>query len=52
VDSENLVYLPGFFRTDASGILITLDADEVKLEGREGSWIAADQTVIDGKTSS
>lgn len=49
VDKEGLVVIPGFFRSSSSTALLTMDTEGFQMEGRQGSWMAADETVIDGK---
>lgn len=49
VDKEGLVVIPEFFRSSSSTALITMDTEGFQVEGRQGSWMAADETVIDGK---
>lgn len=49
VDKEGLVVIPGFFRSSSSTALLTMDTEGFQVEGRQGSWMAADETVIDGK---
>ncbi len=49
VDKEGLVVIPGFFRSSSSTALITMDTEGFQMEGRQGSWMAADETIIDGK---
>lgn len=49
VDKGGLVVIPGFFHSPSSTALITIDAEGFQVEERQGSWMAADETVIDGK---
>lgn len=49
VDKDGLVVIPGFFRINSSAALITMETAEFILEGRKGSWMATDETVVDGK---
>lgn len=49
VDKGGLVVIPGFFRSSSSTALITMDTEGFQMEGRKGSWMAADETIIDGK---
>lgn len=49
VDKESLVVLPGFFRSNSSAALITMDTEGFIFEDRKGSWMATDEMVIDGK---
>ena len=50
VDEEGFVVIPGFFRINSSAVLVTLETVDFHIEGREGSWLAADEAVIDGKS--
>lgn len=49
VDKDSMVVIPGFFRNYSSAALITMDTEGFRLEGRKGSWMAADETIVDGK---
>lgn len=49
VDKGGLVVIPGFFRSNSSAALITMDTEGFVFEGRKGSWMATDEMVIDGK---
>ena len=49
VDKGGLVVIPGFFRSSSSTALLTMDTEGFQMEGRKGSWMAADETIIDGK---
>lgn len=49
VDKDSLVMVPGFFRSNSSVALITMDTEGFMFEDRKGSWMATDETVIDGK---
>ncbi len=49
VDKESLVVIPGFFRSNSSAALITMDTEGFVFEDRKGSWMATDEMVIDGK---
>ena len=49
VDKESLVVLPGFFRSNSSAALITMETEGFVFEDRKGSWMATDEMVIDGK---
>ena len=41
--------ITGFIRLNPSGALITLDTRDYQIEGYEGSWMAADDMIIDGR---
>lgn len=49
VDKTGLVVIPGFFRNNSSATLITMDTEGFVFEDRKGSWMATDETVIDGR---
>lgn len=49
VDKDRLVLIPGFFRINSSAALITMETEGFALEGRKGNWMAADETVVDGR---
>ena len=49
VDMDRLVVLTGFFYTAASSALLTMDTRDFRIEGKAGSWIAADEIWIDGQ---
>jgi len=49
VDKDSLIVIPGFFRSNSSAALITMDTEGFVFEDRKGSWMATDETVIDGR---
>ena len=49
VDINNLILVPGFFRINPSSAMITMETKGFVLDGRKGSWMASDETIIDGK---
>lgn len=49
VDLDRLIALTGFFYTAASSALLTIDTTDYRIEGKAGSWIAADEIWIDGQ---
>ena len=49
VDINNLILVPGFFRINPSSAMITMETKGFVLDGRKGSWMASDGTIIDGK---
>lgn len=49
VDPNRLILLPDFFSQPSSAALIALDSTGYMIEGRKGSWMAADSAMIDGK---
>ena len=49
VDPEKLVLLAGFFRSSSSSSLISLETVNYVIDGRKGTWMAADEEVVDGR---
>ena len=49
VDPTKLILLPDFFHQSASGALITIDSENLPLDGRKGSWMTIDTLRIDGR---
>lgn len=49
VDPTKLVLLPDFFHQPTSGMLITIDSENLPLDGRKGSWMTIDTLRIDGR---
>lgn len=49
VDPKRLILLPDFFSQPSSAALIAIDTTGYMIEGRKGSWMAADSAMIDGK---
>lgn len=49
IDKEKLIVLAGFIRLNSSSALISMETDDFKIEGTKGNWIAADETIVDGK---
>lgn len=49
VNGDTLQRIAGFIRINPSGALITLDTKDYQMEGMEGSWMAADDIIIDGR---
>lgn len=49
IDKERLIVLAGFIRLNSSSALISMETDDFKIEGTKGNWIAADETIVDGK---
>lgn len=41
--------LAGFIRQNSSGTLVTIDTEGFQVEGRNGTWMATDETNVDGK---
>lgn len=49
VDISGLIMIPGFFRMNSSTSMITMETKGFVLDDRKGSWMATDETIIDGK---
>lgn len=49
IDKDGLVVLAGFLRLNSSGSLVTIETEGFRIEGRGGTWMAADEIVIDGR---
>ncbi len=49
IDKERLIVLASFIRLNSSSALISMETDDFKIEGTKGNWIAADETIVDGR---
>lgn len=49
VNKEDFVVIAGFIRLGSSGALISYDTTDFHIEGKEGSWLAYDSIIIDGR---
>lgn len=49
VDISGMVMIPGFFRMNSSTAMITMQTKGFVFDDRKGSWMASDETIIDGK---
>lgn len=49
IDKERLIVLSGFIRLNSSSALISMETDDFKVKGTKGNWIAADETIVDGR---
>ena len=49
VDISGMVMIPGFFRMNSSAAMITMQTKGFVFDDRKGSWMASDETIIDGK---
>lgn len=49
VEKEGFTVIAGFIRNGSSGALISYDTTDFHIEGKEGSWLAYDSIIIDGK---
>jgi len=49
VDKVGFVVIPGFFRFNSSAALITMETAGFVFDDRKGSWMATEETVVDGK---
>ena len=49
VEKEGFVVLAGFLRLGSSSALISYDTTDFHIEGKEGSWLAYDSIIIEGR---
>ena len=49
VEKEGFIVIAGFLRLGSSGALISYDTTDFHIEGKEGSWLAYDSIIIDGR---
>lgn len=49
VEKEGFTVIAGFIRNGSSGALISYNTTDFHIEGKEGSWLAYDSIIIDGK---
>ncbi len=49
VEKNGFTVLAGFIRNGSSGALVSFDTTDFHIEGKEGSWLAFDSIIIDGK---
>ena len=49
VEKESFIVIAGFIRNGSSSALISFDTTDFHIEGKEGSWLAFDSIIIDGK---
>lgn len=49
VEKEGFTVIAGFIRKSSSGALVSLDTVDFHIEGKEGSWLAFDSMIIDGR---
>ncbi len=49
VEKNGFTVLVGFIRNGSSGALVSFDTMDFHIEGKEGSWLAFDSIIIDGK---
>lgn len=49
VEKEGFTVIAGFIRNGSSGALVSYETTDFHIEGREGSWLAYDSIIIDGK---
>lgn len=49
VEKTGFTVIAGFIRNGASGALVSFDTTDFHIEGKEGSWLAFDSVIIDGK---
>lgn len=49
VEKNGFTVLAGFIRNGSSGTLVSFDTTDFHIKGKEGSWLAIDNIIIDGK---
>lgn len=49
VEKDGFTVIAGFIRNGSSSALISFDTTDFHIEGKEGSWLAYDSIIIDGK---
>lgn len=49
VEKEGFTVIAGFIRNGSSSALVSLDTADFHIEGKEGSWLAFDSIIIDGR---
>ena len=49
IEEEGFIVIAGFLRIGSSGALISYDTTDFHIEGKEGSWLAYDSIIIDGR---
>lgn len=49
IDKDGFVTLAGFFRSNSSSTLITMETRDYPIEGYNGNWAATDEIIIDGR---
>ncbi|EOS39006.1 hypothetical protein C808_02323 [Lachnospiraceae bacterium M18-1] len=49
VEKTGFTVIVGFIRNGSSGALVSFDTTNFHIEGKEGSWLAFDSMIIDGK---
>lgn len=49
VEKEGFTVIAGFIRNGSSSALISFDTTDFHIEGKEGSWLAFDSLIVDGK---
>ena len=49
VEKTGFTVIAGFIRSGSSGALVSFDTTDFHIEGKEGSWLAFDSIIIDGK---
>ena len=49
VEKEGFTVIAGFIRKSSSGALVSFDTAHFHIEGKEGSWLAFDSMIVDGR---
>ena len=48
VEKEGFTEIAGFFSGTPSGTPVTIQTDHLKVDGKEGTWVACDSVLVDG----
>ncbi|MCD7804479.1 MAG: YodL domain-containing protein [Oscillospiraceae bacterium] len=49
VDRDKLIAIAGFLRLNSSSSLVSMETTAFKIDGKPGTWLACDGTIVDGK---
>ena len=49
IEKTGFTVISGFIRNGSSGVIMSFDTTDFHIEGKEGSWLAFDSIIIDGK---
>lgn len=49
VEKDGFIVLTGFIRNGSSGALISFETTDFHIEGKNGSWLAIDSIIVDGR---
>lgn len=48
IDGNTFIALTGFFKSAASGTLVSMESTGYHIEGKSGTWMAVDEIIVDG----